>query len=415
MDPHGTKKILFINSALTHYYNLVLNRLNEEEGIALSVLIPSNSSSLVGAGVYQNRDGLNFTVLELEEYRLFGLFLSFRGLPDLLRRERFDVIITSVDYAPAFFLNPVLRLVRSYLQIPLIMKSIPFRVPLYHEAICEFLHGPVEVPHAPGLLRLFTFCTPLVRLMKCTSLFLNKCLYNHVDAHVNYIDEAFEIFGSYGVDAKKIFITGNSPDTDLLLSCYDELRDSPPILPPCEHRIVHVGRLVAWKRVDMLIRAFVRLKRSFPDAELLIIGTGPDEDALKQLAEGLGCGEKIRFLGGIYDPKSLGHYLVSSSVYVLAGMGGLSINDAMCFGLPVVCSVCDGTEKKLVRDGFNGCLFMDGNEDDLVEKMAFVLEDPRRRRQMGENSLAIIRTEVNIHTVISGYMSAINHVSGLQR
>jgi len=58
----------------------------------------------------------------------------------------------------------------------------------------------------------------------------------------------------------------------------------------------------------------------------------------------------------------------ASSVYVLAGMGGLSINDAMAYGLPVICSVCDGTERDLVTHHGNGLFFRENNVVDLSVK-----------------------------------------------
>ena len=61
-----------------------------------------------------------------------------------------------------------------------------------------------------------------------------------------------------------------------------------------------------------------------------------------------------------------------STVYVLAGMGGLSINDAMCFSLFVICLVCDGTEKDLVADGVNGYFFKEGDANDLVDKISLI-------------------------------------------
>jgi glycosyltransferase involved in cell wall biosynthesis len=237
-----------------------------------------------------------------------------------------------------------------------------------------------------------------------------KYAYCHVDAHLIYVKEGYGIYESYGVDAGKIFITYNSPDTDILLDIRNSLLASEPVLPKCENRLIHVGRLVEWKRVDLLIKAFNRVKENFPDAELLIIGFGPQEQELKNLCKRFHLSESVKFIGGVYDPRVLGQYLLASSVYVLAGMGGLSINDAMCFGLPVICSVCDGTEKVLVRDGVNGKFFREGDEDDLVEKIEYILKDPQMRMKMGMRSLEIIRNEVNIHTVIKGFKDALEYV-----
>jgi glycosyltransferase involved in cell wall biosynthesis len=172
-----------------------------------------------------------------------------------------------------------------------------------------------------------------------------------------------------------------------------------------------VGRLVGWKRVDMLIRAVARLRAEFPDIELIVAGYGPEEEGLKILADEEGVRDRVRFLGGVYDPSHLGRYFLASSVYVLAGMGGLSINDAMCFGLPVICSVCDGTEKMLVREGYSGRYFKEGDQDDLTDKIAWMFRHPDERRKMGENATAVIRDEMNIHTVVKGYADAFAYVS----
>ena len=243
----------------------------------------------------------------------------------------------------------------------------------------------------------------VLTLLRTADLQLRKFAYNVPDAHVNYVDEAYAVYGSYGVPPDKIFITRNSPDTDALFAVRESLKSADPILPPCEHRLLHVGRLVAWKRVDMLLRAFTSVKKRYGGAELLVIGTGPEESKLKDLSAELKIDNAVRFLGGVYDPQLLGGYFMSSTIYVLAGMGGLSINEAMCFGLPIICSVGDGTEKKLVREDINGKYFKDGDEDDLTDKILYLFGRPETRKEMGLRSMEIVRNEINIHTVIDGY------------
>jgi glycosyltransferase involved in cell wall biosynthesis len=66
------------------------------------------------------------------------------------------------------------------------------------------------------------------------------------------------------------------------------------------------------------------------------------------------------------------------------------------------------SEKKLVRDGYNGYIFEDGNANDLFKKLTILLSDPQKTKQMGFNSGQIIRNEVNIHVVIENYQKAFN-------
>lgn len=161
-----------------------------------------------------------------------------------------------------------------------------------------------------------------------------------------------------------------------------------------------------WKRVDLLIDAFTKVIASHPDAELVVVGDGPELDNLKKQAADLNLTEQVRFIGAVYSPKELGAYMNESTVYVLAGMGGLSINDAMTYGLPVVCSVCDSTERDLVTDGVNGLFFKEGNADSLSDKLNKLFASPERCASMGRESERIIRKKINIETVSERYLQA---------
>ena len=155
--------------------------------------------------------------------------------------------------------------------------------------------------------------------------------------------------------------------------------------------------------MDLLIEAAVALHAKYPQTELSIVGDGPELASLKEQAAGH---DFIHFHGGIYDPKELGKITCESGIYVLAGMGGLSINEAMCFSKPVICSVADGTEKRLVREGYNGHYFESGSLDSLQAVIEKLFSDPEMIAQMGQRSREIIEKEINIHTVLGNYMEA---------
>jgi glycosyltransferase involved in cell wall biosynthesis len=231
-----------------------------------------------------------------------------------------------------------------------------------------------------------------------------------VDATVNYIDDAYEISTSYGLRKEQIFISTNSPDTDLIFEAWEKIKNKPSILDTNPHRIIHIGRLVKWKKTDQIIQALKILITDFPDIELVIVGSGKEEKNLKLLAKKLSIESHVKFVGGVYENEELGEYLLASSLYVLAGMGGLSINQAMAFAKPVICSIADGTEKRLVRDGYNGYYFKPDDIADLAEKIKILLQNPKMIEEFGENSLQIIKNEVNVHTVIKGYVDAFNYV-----
>ena len=88
----------------------------------------------------------------------------------------------------------------------------------------------------------------------------------------------------------------------------------------------------------------------------------------------------------------------------MAGMGGLSINEAMCFGVPVVCSRGDGTEKFLVREGISGMYFREGDEDSLVETLHKLFSDEQLRQRLAAESRRIIEEELNTQIHVSNYL-----------
>lgn len=374
-------------------------------------MVPAQRSSNIGEGVHEIREGCGFRFVELKEFSVTRTYSTFLGLGKLLSTERPDIVIATEFHLFTFILNIPVVFAMKRNGIKLILKSIPFKLPTYSEAQRRIKEGEGGFSRAPGWMRKSFQYVGIAKLARYGMLRLKRTAFKRPDAHVVYIEDGKRIYASYGVDERSVFVTYNSPDTDKMFAARHLLESDDSRFSKSDCRMIHVGRLVEWKRVDLLIGALAKIKKQFPEAELLILGYGPLEGDLKRLAERLGVGSDVKFVGGVYDMQELGRYLMSSTVYVLAGMGGLSINDAMCFGLPVVCSVCDGTEKHLVEDGFNGKYFEEGNEDDLVDKITEILSHPELATRMGANSTRIISEKVNIHTVVKGYVEAFNYVT----
>ena len=395
-------KVLYLANGLPHYFNLVLSKLNAGPDMEVVVVAPRGRGRYIGEGVFQSRAGIGFRLVELHEYSL-GLFASFRGLPRLLLRERPDVIVFPDYMVAGFFLHPGLYVARKLIGARLVQKSIPFRLPEYGEARARLR----EAPPAPSswlgrLLQALGLRRALLRLV----LELRAYCYRKLDAHVNYVDAAKQIYGSYGVAPDRICVTRNSPDTDAMAQTETALRAAGDLPARNPSRLLHVGRLVADKRVDLLLDAMPLVRERLPQVELVIVGDGPERAAFESQSRRLGLTDAVRFAGPVYDPAELGRHFLSASVFVLPGLGGLSINEAMFYGLAIVCSVGDGTEKFLVREGYNGSHFHADDKHSLAEAIVRLMSDPRELQRMGARSREIIQREVNIHTVVEAYRQA---------
>jgi glycosyltransferase involved in cell wall biosynthesis len=403
-------KVLFTFGGLPHYNNYILSRLNSIENLEIVVAVPQKGTKTIGNSVEQTSDGINFRLIYLEEKKAFYGNYYLSGLLDALKKEKPDVIVVIWPYILNFIVNFKLRRYLKKNNIKLIIKEIPFDVPPKHKVFSYY--------KSDYALRLNE---DLEKRTKVNFLFYLKHLllkwarvyyYTQiVDATVNYIDDAYEISTSYGLKKEKIFISTNSPDTERLFDDFQKIKDEQLILKKNPYRLIHVGRLVKWKKVDQIIEAVKILENEFPEIELIIIGKGKEEENLKRIALEKNISDRVKFVGGIYNNQDLGRYFKASSIYILAGMGGLSINEAMAFGKPVICSIADGTEKRLVKENINGFYFKSDDIVDLVAKIRILFNDQQLIEKFGSNSLQIIKNEVNIHTVIKGYVDAFNYVS----
>jgi glycosyltransferase involved in cell wall biosynthesis len=146
--------------------------------------------------------------------------------------------------------------------------------------------------------------------------------------------------------------------------------------------VLFSGRLAPEKRVDQLIRLWPTVRRAHPDALLLILGTGSEEETLKRMAAEVGTG--IQFAGRVDDVVP---YLQASDVFVLPSVAeGLSIAvlEALAVGMAVVVSDVGGNSD-IITHGTHGLLIPADDEDTLADALVGVLGDEKERERLGRN------------------------------
>jgi glycosyltransferase involved in cell wall biosynthesis len=117
----------------------------------------------------------------------------------------------------------------------------------------------------------------------------------------------------------------------------------------CEHRessgfkVLSVGRFVALKGFDVAISGFADFLARLPverraGIELVLVGSGPTESALRELAERLGCAGAVRFVPWMDRSELLGLYREAAVFLFPSHEGaGMVVAEALSFGVPVVC------------------------------------------------------------------------------
>ena len=168
--------------------------------------------------------------------------------------------------------------------------------------------------------------------------------------------------------------------------------------------ILHVARLVEVKGTRYLLRAFGTLAQRYDDVQLLIIGDGPLRRPLEALAVSAGIRDRVEFLGGLRHADVLA-WMRKAAMLVLPGIRtatgreeglGMVLLEAAATGLPVIGSRVGGIPE-CILEGRTGFLVPERDDAALAQRMAELLDDTVKRRQMGTEGRALVERQFDIH------------------
>ena len=158
-----------------------------------------------------------------------------------------------------------------------------------------------------------------------------------------------------------------------------------PALERSLRRVLYVGEVSRAKGVDVLIQAFARVQRRFPEAELVIGGKGRDRAELQALSQSLGL-RGVEFLGFVPE-KDLPELYASAAAMVFPSRYGFGLSslEAMACGTPVVvAATLDAPE--FVADA--GLLVKPGDAEDLASSIERILGEPSLRQELAVKGIA---------------------------
>lgn len=214
-----------------------------------------------------------------------------------------------------------------------------------------------------------------------------------------------------GCNADKIFMQPSGVDTSLF---------SPKARSLSLRKKLGIGRtysviLARWWRkkynVDVFIRAVPLILKEIPNVRFILLGGGPLESGLKELAKKLRVYESVLFIGKI-PHELMPEYLASVDLYVdtfsdyrikavgtrLTGQGGggmgATTREAMACGTPQILS-----DNINVRSGkwFQGLMYRQLSHENLAEKIVQLLSNEMLRKKIGEKSRKAALEICNLH------------------
>lgn len=151
--------------------------------------------------------------------------------------------------------------------------------------------------------------------------------------------------------------------------------------------VLWVGRMLDWKRVDLLLKAaaWARKYGNVP-FRVRIIGYGPEEAALRWLAEKLHLSDICSFEGPM-GPQEIAKAMFEADIYFFPSSSyegwGAVVNEAMSQGCCVIGSSATGSAPWLIQHGVNGFLFSGGSPAESGKILLACLENPQRTHAIG--------------------------------
>ncbi len=167
--------------------------------------------------------------------------------------------------------------------------------------------------------------------------------------------------------------------------------------------ILNVARMIPPKGQAYLLRAFGLLLERRPGCRLIVVGYGPEESALRSLAQALGLADRVIFTGLRRD---LDRFYRSADVLAVTALDeamGVIVPQAMAMGLPIV-SFDAGSIGEAIQDGVTGFLTPCGDVEALAAKLAGVLNaEPAHRQRVGQAARERAVAEFSARTMACRY------------
>ncbi|MGB9727760.1 MAG: glycosyltransferase family 4 protein, partial [Nitrososphaeria archaeon] len=181
-----------------------------------------------------------------------------------------------------------------------------------------------------------------------------------------------------GVKEDKIHVVGGGVNLESIDSVKAQKSSKPTI--------IFVGRLVRLKKVENLLLAFKNILSKIPETELYIVGSGPQEKMLKDLAKRLDLSSNVHFTGFVPEKEKI-KLIKNAWVLVQPSIAegfGLVLAEANACRTPVV-AVDSGGPREVVIDGVTGFLVKPNDVKQLTEKILEILSDKTKMYRMGED------------------------------
>jgi len=172
---------------------------------------------------------------------------------------------------------------------------------------------------------------------------------------------------------------------------------------------INIAFMTPNKNQALLLEAFRLVVTEKGGSRLVIVGSGPEENRLKAMAQRLGIRDNVLFTGALPRKRvaeflAMSRVLVITSGYETFGVVGI---EAMSCGVPVLSSRCGGPET-YIREGVG--MFFDSSANDLARKMREIVEgkySPETIREYVSGKYSIRAVATTVVRILAGEVQSL--------
>jgi glycosyltransferase involved in cell wall biosynthesis len=237
------------------------------------------------------------------------------------------------------------------------------------------------------------YTSSLSRIVEKIVLKLNPAVFHTVS------EMSKEDLLNFGVKADKIIVIPNGIDSS---SYQQETTGNGSEMTSTEHNAVFIGRLVFYKNIQTVIRAFRKVIAVIPDAKLIIIGEGPFKEELHK--EAATIEENVVFTQRVAHEDKVKRIAESSFMVfpsLIEGFGIAIIEGFACKKTVLVSDIRPMSD--IVKDNHSGFLIPPFDEEEWANKMIYLFKNIEQQKRMGENAYQEFRSKYEIHSIVAAY------------
>jgi glycosyltransferase involved in cell wall biosynthesis len=240
-------------------------------------------------------------------------------------------------------------------------------------------------------------------------------IYNHLDrmalkkfnALAAVSDAVAQRLLAFGVPSEKIKTIANGID----VAAFERAHPLPLLKAEGSTVVGVVARLDLQKGFEYLLRAARELCKTFPGLKIVIAGEGPDRNRIEEMIQQYGLQSSVVLAG---QQSNMPAVYAAMDIFVLPSLNEglpMTVLEAMAASKPVIATRV-GAIPSVIKDGENGLLVAPKDSEGLRNAVASLLNDPERRRQLGDQAHAWVSQNYTSEAMALKYREMYEGVMG---